>query len=61
MKHNWVKDEDGNVDEWAWERDFHNGVFCNRCYKMFCVHCNPDYDKDECKEYDNAEKESGNN
>ena len=49
MKHNWVKDEDGNIDEWAWERGFHNGVYCIECAQMFCVHCKPDYDEDECK------------
>ena len=33
MKHNWQKDENGNVDEWAWEAGYHNGVYCVDCGK----------------------------
>ena len=49
-KHDWQKDEDGNVDEFAFEWDYHNGVACNRCYTTYCVHCDPDYDEkcDKC-------------
>ena len=43
MKHNWERDENGNINEWAWEAGFHNGVFCVDCGKSVCVHCNPDY------------------
>lgn len=49
MKHNWEKDENGNVNEWAWESGFHNGVFCVDCGKSVCVHCDPDYmELDDC-------------
>lgn len=49
MKHNWQKDENGNVDEWAWEAGYHNGVYCVDCRKTVCVHCNPDYmELDDC-------------
>ncbi len=49
MKHNWQKDENGNVDEWAWEAGYHNGVYCVDCGKTVCVHCNPDYmELDDC-------------
>ena len=49
MKHNWQKDENGNVDEWAWGNGFHNGVFCVDCGKSVCVCCNPNYmDLDDC-------------
>ncbi len=49
MKHNWKKNENGNVDEWAWESGFHNGVYCQDCGKTVCVHCNPDYmELDDC-------------
>ncbi len=49
-KHDWYKDEDGKVDEWAWESGFHNGVICKRCGESFCVHCTPNYDETECTE-----------
>ena len=49
MKHNWQKNENGNVDEWAWEAGFHNGVFCMDCGRSVCVHCDPDYmELDDC-------------
>lgn len=49
MKHNWERDENGNIDEWAWESGFHNGVFCVDCGKAVCVNCNPDYmELDDC-------------
>ncbi len=49
MKHNWERDENGNINEWAWESGFHNGVFCVDCGKSVCVGCNPDYmELDDC-------------
>lgn len=49
MKHNWQKNENGNVDEWAWESGFHNGVFCMDCGRSVCVHRDPDYmELDDC-------------
>lgn len=49
MKHNWERDENGSINEWAWESGFHNGVFCVDCGKNVCVHCNPDYmELDDC-------------
>ena len=49
MKHNWERDENGNINEWAREAGFHNGVFCVDCGKSVCVHCNPDYmELDDC-------------
>lgn len=47
-KHEWIKDKDGNVDEWAFESGYCNGVRCIRCYETQCVHCNPNYDDDKC-------------
>lgn len=47
MKHNWRKNADGTVDEFAWTADFHNGVFCEDCGHSECVICNPNYDDDE--------------
>lgn len=37
--HSWEKDDDGNVDEWAWEYDYHNGVACENCCTSICVSC----------------------
>lgn len=49
-KHKWRRDENGKIDDWAWEYEFCNGVVCERCGKSVCVHCNPDYDKlKDCK------------
>lgn len=51
-KHLWKKDEDGEIDEWAWEHGFHNGACCEICYKTPCAHCEPDYDeKQDCHEH----------
>lgn len=49
MKHNWKRDENGNINEWAWEAGFHNGVLCVDCGESVCVNCNPDYmELDDC-------------
>lgn len=47
MKHNWKKNDDGTVDEFAWSEGFHNGVFCEDCGHTVCVICNPNYDDDD--------------
>lgn len=51
-KHIWEKNDDGEIDEWAWDHEFHNGVCCEICHKRPCVHCEPDYDeKQDCHEH----------
>lgn len=47
-KHQWKRDENGNIDEWTFEVGFCNGVSCERCYTTHCIHCNPDYDNEPC-------------
>ncbi len=48
-KHNWVLDENGNPDEFAWENGFHNGVICKDCGFSPCVHCDEDwFEMDDC-------------
>lgn len=47
-KHDWMLDEDGKIDMWASESGFHNGPMCKRCYHSVCVHCDPDWNEDEC-------------
>ena len=47
-KHQWKKNKNGEVDDWAWESGFCNGVVCERCGESICVHCNPNYDDEPC-------------
>lgn len=50
-KHTWRKDKSGEIDDFAWEADYHNGVICEVCGQTVCVHCNPDYDElEDCEE-----------
>ena len=44
-KHTWEKKENGEIDDFAWDYDYHNGVVCEVCGKTVCVHCNPQYDR----------------
>lgn len=49
-KHKWRKDKNGEIDEFAFDYDYHNGVVCEICGETVCVHCNPDYDKlEDCE------------
>lgn len=49
-KHTWKKDKNGEIDNFAWGFDYHNGVVCEVCGKTVCVHCNPNYDKlEDCE------------
>lgn len=41
-EHDWVREKDGSIDEFAMEGGFHNGPRCKRCNDSFCVHCEPD-------------------
>ena len=47
-KHDWIRDEDGEIDMWVMDVGFHNGPGCKRCGASFCEHCDPDYDEEEC-------------
>ena len=50
MKHNWILDEFGKPDEWAWESVFHNGVICRDCGFRPCIHCDTDwFEMDDCR------------
>lgn len=49
MKHNWSRDENGNIDTFAWSSGYHNGVFCEDCGKTVCIFCNKNYlELDDC-------------
>lgn len=51
MKHQWRLRQDGTPDVWAWESEFHNGVYCERCGKTVCIHCHDDWEEmDDCVE-----------
>lgn len=51
MKHKWKLDEHGKPDEWSWDSGFCNGVYCERCGKTVCIHCNPLWEElDDCME-----------
>lgn len=47
-KHKW-REDDGEIDEWAFSVGYCNGPVCERCHHSFCVHCNPKgWDDTEC-------------
>ena len=51
-KHKWRTREDGEIDEFAWDYEYHNGVICDICGFSPCIHCHPDYDEDDdCNEH----------
>ena len=43
-KHTWAKKENGEIDDFAWDYEYHNGVYCEVCGKTVCTLCNPQYD-----------------
>ena len=47
-EHMWHKDRYGEIDEFAWESDFHNGPVCELCYSSPCIHCKPDWENSKC-------------
>ena len=46
-EHDWITDENGNIDEFGLDYGFHNGPMCKRCYYSFCMHCKPNGWNDE--------------
>lgn len=42
QKHDWQTTEDGEIDIFAFEYDYHNGPVCKRCGYSYCIHCLPD-------------------
>lgn len=48
--HEWLLDEDGEVDIFGFDAPGHNGPHCTRCDEGFCHHCNPDIYDAECPE-----------
>ena len=48
-EHDWERDENGDIDDFACDIGYHNGPMCKRCYYSFCVHCDPNgWNKEPC-------------
>lgn len=48
MKHDFYTDEDGDIDVFRLDVDYHNGPECRRCHEIWCHHCEPDREDEEC-------------
>ena len=46
-EHDWVRKENGDIDDFAYDGDYHNGPMCKRCYYAFCIFCDPNGWNDE--------------
>lgn len=42
-EHDWEREDDGSIDNWASSYEFCNGPRCSRCWYSFCEHCVKDY------------------
>lgn len=48
-EHDWERKENGDIDNFAYDGDYHNGPMCKRCYYSFCIHCDLDgWNKKPC-------------
>jgi hypothetical protein len=48
-EHDWERKENGDIDDFAYDGDYHNGPMCKRCYYSFCIHCDPNgWNKKPC-------------
>lgn len=45
-EHDWEKNKDGSIDEWAMGIGYCNGPACTRCHHSFCMHCSDNYEKE---------------
>jgi hypothetical protein len=48
LKHDWRKDEYGEIDTFALDNGYHNGPECLRCGETFCHHCRPEKMNEDC-------------
>ena len=49
QEHDWCRNEDGEIDEFAFYEDYHNGPICKRCDYSFCIWCDPNgWNKKPC-------------
>lgn len=48
-EHDWIRKDNGEIDEFGFEYNYHNGPACKRCDYSFCIHCDPKgYNDKEC-------------
>jgi hypothetical protein len=47
-EHLWKRNNNGEIDLWAFSVGYCNGPVCTRCWHSECEHCNEDWDDDEC-------------
>jgi hypothetical protein len=48
-EHDWERKENGDIDDFAYDGDYHNGPMCKRCYYSSCIHCDPNgWNKKPC-------------
>ena len=50
IKHEWARHEDGAIDIFQMDADYHNGPRCLRCNYSFCHHCYRDGYDTPCNE-----------
>lgn len=48
MKHDLYLDEDGDIDIFRLDEGYHNGPECRRCGDIWCHHCEPNKEDEEC-------------
>lgn len=59
MKHDFYLDEDGEIDVWYVEYDYHNGPGCRACVDSWCMHCLGDKRYKELLEEECPDREPG--
>jgi hypothetical protein len=47
-EHDWKKNEDGTIDYFAMESEYHSGPVCRRCGHSYCDNCYPNGDDVPC-------------
>jgi hypothetical protein len=47
-KHNWILDSNGEINEFKYDGDYHNGPECLDCGYSECMHCVDVYKKTDC-------------
>ena len=49
QEHDWYRNKNGKIDEFAFDAGYHNGPSCKRCCYSFCIHCDPNgWNKKPC-------------
>lgn len=48
MKHQWILNKDGEIDNFIHNTGFHNGPECSLCGYSRCEHCHNVYEDESC-------------